>query len=199
MTKYQQHVARWKDCRLCGLCENRQHVVLMRGRIPCDVLFTGEAPGESEDAIGKPFIGPAGKLLDRIIRQAFTAVPRALESTGPEEYTCGFTNLICCIPRDADGTDKLAQPPEESIKACSPRLKEFIAICKPRLIVCVGALATKWVPKTLAGTGYAEPALKLLSIVHPAAILRANIAQQGLMIQRCEVQLANALEELNDR
>ena len=67
MTRYSLFVEKWKDCRDCYLCETRNRIVFARGTIPADVLFLGEAPGESENVTGVPFDGPAGNLLDAII------------------------------------------------------------------------------------------------------------------------------------
>lgn len=175
---YAVHAAMWKDCKRCGLCERRQRVVLYRGTVPCDILFVGEAPGESEDVLGQPFVGPAGKLLDTIMSKA--------EVT---RFTFGMTNLVGCIPRD-EYSDKLAQPPNDAIDACSPRLIELAKICKPRLFVWVGELSAKWAPT------YLPSSIPSVKIIHPAAILRMNVSQQGLAFQRAVVALAEAVEEL---
>ncbi len=66
-TKLDQHIADWESCTRCPLHTTRRWVVLGRGTLPCDVLFVGEAPGNSENDIGKPFIGQAGKILDSLI------------------------------------------------------------------------------------------------------------------------------------
>jgi len=177
MTPYQKHKLKWSRCTKCLLCTTRRKVVLARGKIPASVLFIGEAPGVSEDVLGTPFIGPAGKLLDRMITKA-----------GLMDYC--MTNLICCIPRGEDG-DKTAEPPEEAILACQERLKEIIVFSNPQAIVCVGKLSQKWVPKM---TIKFPP--KMIGIVHPAAILRADIAQRGLAIQQVVVALTDLAESL---
>lgn len=193
MTRFELHVSRWKDCTSCPLHEGRTHVVFARGSIPCDVLFIGEAPGVSEDALGQPFVGPAGKLLDGIIRQAI----------GDKSYA--LTNLVGCYPKEEKdaGTN---EPPNVAIKACSKRLKEFVRMCEPNLIVLVGKLAKRhvygaaqfrlddeaeqpeWIPE--------GKFLNFVELVHPAAILRGNIAQRGLMLQRAVVTLSNAVDEI---
>lgn len=180
MTPYQKHVAKWKDCTRCSLCEGRSRVVLAKGRIPCDVLFVGEAPGASEDSIGRPFVGPAGHLLDEMIAEALKVL------NFPSDYRLAFTNLVACIPLGDDG-DKVKDPPKEAIQACAPRLQEFIALAKPDLIVAVGKLSAKYlIPQGVAGE----------QIIHPAAILRADISQRGLLIQRTVVTLGDAFESL---
>lgn len=204
LTAYQCHLAKWKNGCGSGLCTGATKVVLCRGSLPCDVLFIGEAPGVSEDALGRPFVGPAGKLLDRIIDRAADGIetqdrgPRAMELRGPiRPLRFAFTNLVGCLPRDPDGR-KASEPLPEEIGECAPRLEEFVAeVAKPRFIVCVGDHANHWIIGTKGKRhlllGYTG---RLVHVVHPAAILRANQAQQGLMRQRVEVVLRNALEEL---
>lgn len=156
--------------------------MLARGKLPCDVLFVGEAPGVSEDLLGMPFIGPAGKLLDSIISDAYSMIDI-------EPLRVAFTNLVACIPLGEDGR-KVSEPPESAILACRDRLVEFVDLAQPRSIVYVGKLAEKY---ELEHTG-----ASITSIQHPAAILRAGIESQGLMIQRCAVTLADLFEELID-
>jgi len=178
-TPYESHVLHWQACKLCPLCDTRKHVVLVRGRLPCDTLFVGEAPGESEDVLGSPFRGPAGHLLDLIIE-------RALEGSEARPRIA-LTNLVACIPRD--GADKAAEPPPKAIRACADRLNELVQIADPKIIIGVGKLAENWLPKLLSPT-YVD--CHTVNIVHPAAILRAPVVSRGLLAQRCEVVLASA-------
>ena len=171
-TPYQLHVAKWTDCDRCELCAKRSKVVFARGKLPCDVLFIGEAPGDSEDVLGRPFVGPAGQLLDELI-----------EAAKPNGLTIAFTNLVGCIPRDEEGK---GEPSREAIMACRDKLLELIQIAQPTATVCVGKLAAK----------YAVATEKTVEIVHPAAILRADIAKRGLMYQRAQVILSDLFEEL---
>lgn len=179
LSPWGQFVEKWQDCSQCPLCETRRNIVLAKGKIPCDVLFVGEAPGQSEDVLGMPFVGPAGHLLDRQIAEA-------LENSGKTELRLAFTNLVCCIPKE-DGV-KVGEPPKESIEACETRLIEFIYLCQPRLLVCVGDLPEKY-------AGWGSPA-ECIKITHPAAILRAEIVRQSLMDQRVVVILENAFRDL---
>lgn len=154
--------------------------MLARGNVPADILFIGEAPGQSEDVLGQPFVGPAGKLLDRQIAEAFGNCP------GLDLRLC-FTNLVCCIPKD-ETNKKVGEPDKECITACEQRLIEFIYLCQPKLLVCVGDLAEKY-----AGWGSSAEVIK---ITHPAAILRAEIVRQSLMNQKVVVILENAFRDL---
>lgn len=190
VASFREHARRWQDCTRCSLCQRRARVVLARGIVPCDLLFVGEAPGESEDALGRPFVGPAGKLLDRI-------VARALDDLGP--FDRAYTNLVACVPREEEGA-KAGQPPDEAVKACRPRLEEFLVLAdrgqRLRLLVAVGALARDWLDPGYRHSVRLPRPLPQVALVHPAAILRANVAQQGLLIQRAVVTLRNAVEEL---
>ena len=181
MTRFQLHAKKWKGCTACSLCKTRHNVVLARGQIPCDLLLIGEAPGISEDRLGTPFIGPAGKMLDQLIAAATV------------EYNpvrIAFTNLVCCIPMNEEEDKKVSVPPKEAIKACAPRLQEFVDICKPNGIVCVGQEAHKNIPASLTeGRRYEQ-------IIHPAAILRANMTIQPIQIQNAVATLKDIIEDL---
>lgn len=187
VTNYQEHKDAWKGCRECNLCQGRKSVVLARGNIPCDVLFIGEAPGESEDVLGRPFIGPAGKLLDEILERASEGLVTGTADGDEHELTFCYTNLVACIPR-SDG--KITQPEEHQIRACARRLEEMIKLANPKLIVCVGKLAEKWIKEGAEDNGIAT-----VSITHPAAILRMHVTERGLAMQNCERDLRDAIEE----
>lgn len=218
---YSSHVERWKDCEGCSLRDRRTRVVLYRGKIPCDVLFIGEAPGESEDVVGVPFVGPAGKLLDAMIQEAFGRLTfcawcrrsgrfEKQYTDGKGKFECdrkhltgegetlrvGFTNLVGCIPRGEDGA-KVGEPEDESIRACSGRLQEIVEIAKPKLIVQVGRLAETWLTPGFKDS-IPMSKVRMVKVTHPAAILRARIDQQGFAKQQCVVTLRNAINDLND-
>lgn len=179
MTPYERHRKIWNKCKRCELHRQRRNVCLARGSVPCDVLFIGEAPGVSEDVLGRPFVGPAGKLTDRIIEEAL----------GESHLRCALTNLVACFPREAkeEGNN---EPPEVAIEACARRLKAFVGLCKPKLIVYVGKLAAKH------GKLSVDTDCPFVEIIHPAAILRMDVSQQGLAFQRAVVTIADAVEEL---
>lgn len=186
MTPFKKHLANWRECTRCPLHECRTKIVLWKGsHVPCDILFVGEAPGASEDVLGYPFAGPAGHLLDDILSQALGG-----PATAWHGFRLGFTNLVACIPLGGDGK-KTAEPSQESIKACLPRLEELIMVCRPKMIVAVGKLAAKWLPKVQA-----VGSTPLVEIIHPSAILQADISQKGLAIQRCIVTLSDAVQDL---
>lgn len=168
-TKYQNHQRNWR----CPLCKKRNKVCLFRGKIPARLLLVGEAPGASEDVLGQPFKGPAGHLLNNI-----------LEDAGADRVRHALTNLVGCIPKLPDKpSEKLREPPDWAIKACKPRVEQFLAICQPEKIVAVGELASQHLDVDA-------------KILHPAAILRADISQRGLAIQRCTVVLRDLIDEM---
>lgn len=162
---WQEHKERWSDCQACGLCDTRTKIVLCKGQLPADVVFIGEAPGTSEDVLGRPFAGPAGKLLDWIVEKA---MPRGLR--------LAYTNLVGCIPTgDQYGTTR--SPHKLEILSCEPRLRDFLGIAKPKVIILTGRLSEKYASGIIDGPHY-------YNLLHPAAVLQADESQKGLAIQK---------------
>ena len=107
------------DCRACSLCQTRTHAVFGVGDPQAEVLFVGEAPGEREDALGEPFVGKAGQLLDDM-----------LTMIGLDRSRIYITNSIKCRPpqnRDPLNTEK---------EACAPFLQRQLQLMQPKIIVC---------------------------------------------------------------
>lgn len=167
-------IKQWQDCQKCCLCQKRYKVVMVRGTVPCDILFIGEAPGESEDITGQPFIGPAGKLLDSIIDQSNL------------KFRIAICNLVGCIPKYA-GYSKSGEPNEQEILACLPRLRDIIRVCLAKKIVTIGLLAKKWVEKKKDMLGLKD--ISISHITHPAAILRYDGYKADLAIKECVATL----------
>ena len=135
--------------------------------------------------IGAPFVGPAGKLLDSIIKEAW--------ERGPWAYA--MTNLVGCFPAEGKKSGDHA-PPDAAIKACRPRLAEIVAMADPALVVTVGTLSTKWVGKYRTELGIKDD-VTLLDLPHPAALLRIPVPmQQAQECKRCVVRLRDALAPL---
>jgi uracil-DNA glycosylase family 4 len=144
----------------------------------------GEGPGQMEDWDGKPFVGPAGELLQRIIDDAV-----------PDTVRYVLTNVVCCMPTDADGL-KSGEPTQEQLRFCATRLREFVALADPKLIVCVGSVAEDWLDvKNHHHVSFHRP-IPMVAVKHPAAILRSNIAARGLDVQNCVTRIANAITDL---
>lgn len=112
------------NCDRCDLKNYRTQVVFGHGNPNAKLMLIGEASGQEEDEQGYPFVGPAGKQLDKILKYA--QIPR-------EEIFITNTNL-CRPPNNRN-------PNLEEIKACNPRLKLEIHIIKPQLIICLGKIA----------------------------------------------------------
>ena len=118
----------WEVCVDCTLKGKR--VVVGRGNPEADIWFVGEAPGEQEEATGKPFVGSAGKILQETI-----------DKIGLEEGSYYVTNIVRCRPTDSRGKNR---PPTDDEKSkCSDLLIEDMDKYKPRFIVTLGAHATK--------------------------------------------------------
>lgn len=193
ISPYQRHVASWYGCQRCDLHEGRIRMCFARGDIPADVVMVGAGPGESENIIGKPFMGPAGQLLDHIVEQIIYRYGMALRFA--------FTNVVCCIPRDEDG-NKAHEPVPEEVDACRPRLEEFIRVADGwktlRLIVGVGNTAADAFDDKLRRHTKLHRPIDVVAIKHPSHILQKPTAARPLLIQQAIVQVVNALEEQDE-
>lgn len=138
--KVENHVKRWKGCRACSLCDTRFQTVFWRGVVPAEVLFIGEAPGPVEDALGSPFKGDSGRVLDKAIDKVREIYP---------SFTFAVTNAVICYPGRTD-KDVIATPKKEHIAACQPRLLEFVEIIQPKIVIRLGNIA-KSATKELVG------------------------------------------------
>lgn len=158
--KVLKHVTKWEKCGRCPLGPQAFQHVLGRGSLPCNVLFIGEAPGVTEDALGKPFVGRSGKLLDKLVSDS----RRALRW----KYTYAVNNVLACIPRStaSDHSDSAVRPPHPSeVRECSPRLVEFLGLAQPSVIVLLGKSAQQY-------SGPLFDQIIQINLVHPAFILR---------------------------
>ena len=190
ISPYQRLVAEWRDCKRCHLYGQRTQVVMCKGVLPADVCFIGEAPGEAEDVLGLPFVGPAGQMLDDWVRRAYEPLPN--------KPATAYMNLIGCIPRTEAG-EKVHEPDPDSVDACAPRLLALVAMARPKLVVCVGQVARDWTdPKYRGNVVLNHPdgtRIDRIAIDHPARVLRAPVAHRSLMAQRAIVQLRTAVEQ----
>ncbi len=150
------------DCRRCGLCEGRNHVVFGVGNETADVMFVGEGPGEQEDLKGEPFVGPAGKLLDDML--CIIDLDR--------KSNCYIGNIVKCRPpRNRD-------PLEEEQDACIGYLRNQVALVKPKIIVCLGRIAAKrlidpdYRITRQHGQWVQRGGIWMTAIYHPSALLR---------------------------
>jgi DNA polymerase len=157
-------------CTACPLYKNATQTVFGEGPRHAQVMFVGEQPGDQEDVQGKPFVGPAGKLLDR-----------ALEEVGIDRATVYVTNAVKHFNWEPRGKRRLhKKPSSRDIAACRPWLEAEIAIVKPKVLVCLGATATNAVAgpnvRVMRDRGkiFASPfSRQTLVTVHPSSLLRA--------------------------
>ena len=159
-----------KDCRACELWRRGTQTVFGEGGRQAQLMFVGEQPGNDEDLSGHPFVGPAGKLLDR-----------ALAEAGIDRSAVYVTNVVKHFKWEPRGKRRIHKKPSAGeIAACRPWLDAEIALVKPRAIVCLGATAAQALlgrqfrVTAHRGEFVASPFAPLvLATVHPSSILRA--------------------------
>jgi uracil-DNA glycosylase len=160
-----------QGCRACELYKGATQAVLGEGPAKARAMFVGEQPGDREDIEGHPFVGPAGLLLDR-----------ALERAGIERSDVYITNVVKHFRFRARGKRRIHQRPgREHVQACRPWLDAELSIVKPRVLVCLGAVAAQGllgskvrVTKDRGRRIESELAEFVTVTVHPSSILRAE-------------------------
>jgi DNA polymerase len=156
-------------CRACPLWQTGTQTVFGEGSEVAQVMLVGEQPGDHEDKQGKPFVGPAGRILDE-----------ALELAGIDRETTYVTNAVKHFKWEARGKRRIhAKPTWSEQMACRPWLEAELAVVQPRVLVCLGATASqsllgkqfrvtkergKWLESDLAE--------HVTATIHPSAILR---------------------------
>jgi DNA polymerase len=149
------------DCRRCALAAGRTHIVFGDGFAKAELVFVGEGPGAQEDRQGLPFVGSAGRLLDKIIA--------AMNLARDQVYIC---NVIKCRPPG----NRNPQPDE--IHACQPFVKRQLAAIDPKVICTLGTIASQTILDTnmpisqLRGRFHAYGRIKVMPTFHPAFLLR---------------------------
>lgn len=149
------------DCRRCSLSAGRTHIVFGEGDPHARLVFVGEGPGFEEDRSGRPFVGKAGQLLDRIIA--------AMKMKRSQVYIC---NIIKCRPPDN------RDPLPDEIAACSPFLERQLAAIQPEVICALGAHAARTLLGTAAplsrlrGRFHTYAGTATMPTYHPAYLLR---------------------------
>src|SRR6266581_1016545 len=158
------------DCKGCDLWERGTQTVFGEGARGAEVLLVGEQPGNEEDLAGKPFVGPAGRLLDD-----------ALLESGIDRAQTYVTNVVKHFKWEPRGKRRIHKKPNaREITACRPWLEAEIALVKPKVIVCLGATAAQALlgPKFRVSKQRGEfiestLAPYIVATVHPSSILRA--------------------------
>ena len=154
-------IARMVECKRCGLRAGYRQVVVGDGDPEADLMLVGEGPGQDEDQQGLPFVGRAGQLLDRILQAA--------SLRRDEVY---ITNVVKCRPPG----NRLPNPGE--VAACRGYLDAQIRLIQPKILVCLGLLATRTVIDEKASMGrargkwFTRQGVSIIATYHPAALLR---------------------------
>lgn len=160
---YRKLTEQWKDCSRCSLSELARSIVIGHGDIPADVMFIGEAPGKTEDILGRPFVGPAGKLLREILAEVESDERTPI--VGP--FRRYITNIVACAPWLDSTYSKYREPTKIEAAACSPRVAALVELIQPKAIVLIGKVSKEHFkpPKGVPS----------ISIVHPATILHSGV------------------------
>ena len=160
-----------QQCKGCPLHENATQAVFGDGAAAADVMLVGEQPGDLEDVTGAPFVGPAGKILDR-----------ALDEAGVDRRSTYVTNAVKHFKWKARGTRRIHDKPSWTEQmACRPWLEAEIAVVKPRALVLMGATAAQ----SLLGKSFrvtqsrgkpidSDLAALVTATIHPSAVLRSD-------------------------
>ena len=158
-------------CTACALHLTGTQTVFGDGPSKAQLMLVGEQPGDKEDLAGEPFVGPAGKLLDR-----------ALEEAGIDRRSVYVTNVVKHFKWEARGKRRIHKKPNLSeVRACTPWLDAELSVVKPQALVCLGATAAQ----ALLGRDFKvtrdrgkpveSPLAPLVTAtIHPSAILRAR-------------------------
>ncbi len=158
-------------CTACDLYKTGTQTVFGEGSSDAEVMFVGEVPGDQEDLAGKPFVGPAGRLLDE-----------ALVDAGIDRKAVYVTNVVKHFKWQGRGKRRIHQKPNWSeIAACRPWLEAELDVVQPRVLVCLGATAAQ----ALLGRQFrvtrergrpveSELAVHVIATIHPSSILRGD-------------------------
>lgn len=184
-----------KDCRACDLWKLGTQTVFGEGRPGADLMLIGEQPGDQEDLQGRPFVGPAGKLLDT-----------ALEEAGITRERTYVTNAVKHFKWEPRGKRRIHKKPNAAeITACRPWIEAEIVAVHPKIIVCLGATAAQ----SLLGRAFrvtqqrgqllkSELAPFIMATVHPSSILRAPDQEtRHAEMQRFIADLKKAAQRLS--
>jgi uracil-DNA glycosylase family protein len=165
------------DCRACPLWELGTQTVFGEGLKSAELVLVGEQPGDQEDLAGKPFVGPAGRLLDQ-----------GLEEAGIDRKLAYVTNVVKHFKWQPRGKRRIHQKPNAAeIAACRPWLDAELALLQPKALVCLGATAAQAllgrqfrVSKDRGVPVESDLAPVVMATVHPSSILRSDDREQEM-------------------
>jgi DNA polymerase len=168
-------------CTACPLYAHATQTVFGEGPSHAPLMLVGETPGDQEDLQGRPFVGPAGKLLDR-----------CLDAAGIDRRSAYVTNVVKHFKWVPRGKKRLhAKPGSMEIRACRPWLEAEIALVRPKVLLCLGATAAQALlgPSFRVSADRGRPvdsalAPFVLATVHPSSLLRTVDADREQVIER---------------
>ncbi|MBE6551766.1 MAG: uracil-DNA glycosylase [Ruminococcaceae bacterium] len=172
-------------CQKCPLAKTRTNLVFGKGDPEAKLMFIGEAPGEQEDLSGLPFVGAAGKLLDKYL--GFIGL------TSDDVY---IANILKCRP------PKNRDPLPEEEDACIDHLRAQTAVISPRIIVCLGRIAAMRIIKSdfritkEHGLWFKKGNYMIMAVYHPAALLRDPQRKEEMLMDFRKIEAA--LESISD-
>lgn len=180
-------------CHGCDLWRPATQAVMGEGPVPAPLMLVGEQPGDREDVVGKPFVGPAGELLDR-----------ALQAAGIDRERAFVTNVVKHFKWRPSGKRRLHDRPNSAqVRACRPWLDAELGLVRPRVLVLLGATAAQSMlgpafRVTRERGRFVESALapRVLATIHPSAILRAQPEARELEFDGFVSDLTRVAEEL---
>lgn len=156
-------------CRRCALGEFRHSIVFGEGNPQARIMLVGEAPGEKEDKSGRPFVGPAGRVLNKL-----------LDESGLRREDIYITGVVKCRPPGN------RVPKKDEVGACVPYLHEQIRSLQPQIIICLGALAAKTLIdphlkiSQARGQWLEKDGLKFMPTYHPASVFHDREKLAGI-------------------
>jgi DNA polymerase len=173
------------ECTACALYADATQTVFGSGHPGASMMLVGEQPGDREDLAGKPFVGPAGRVLDQ-----------ALERAGVARTDAYVTNVVKHFRFRREGKVRIHRTPGvEHVRACLPWLHAELAVVRPRLVVTLGATAAKALlgaPFRLTrhrGEVLEYEGLPLVATLHPSAVLRGPQERQAEMLEELVADL----------
>jgi uracil-DNA glycosylase len=181
-----------QECRGCELHEGTTQAVLGEGALDARVVLVGEQPGDQEDKQGHPFVGPAGRLLDR-----------ALEEAGIERDETFVTNAVKHFRYRREGKRRIHQSPAVShIRACRPWFDAELALTRPRVVVALGATAGRM----LLGSDYRvtkqrgqrlelDDGTPAVGTVHPSSVLRTDDREEAYAAFVADLEVVASMAE----
>ena len=175
--KWEELEEKCRSCRRCSLSETRTNVVFGAGSRDAKLMFVGEAPGEKEDLSGIPFVGAAGKLLDKY-----------LYAVDIDREDVFIANMLKCRP------PKNRDPKEDEQDLCIEYLREQVRLIQPKIIVCLGRISAKRLIKEdfmitkEHGVFFEKNGFTICAVYHPSALLRDPRKKEDMLIDMQKIK-----------